>query len=1127
MTTTSPLEREAARLDSLKQSNILDTLPEPDFDDLTLLAAAICQTPIALVSLIDRDRQWFKSKVGIEIDETRREHAFCQHAIGGEEVFIVPDATADRRFADNPMVTGELGIRFYAGAPLINKQGHALGTLCVIDRTARTLSDEQIAALKVLARSTIAQIELRQKLSELERTAQAKEQAEKDLLCSRKDYAGLFRGQRVETRRLTILYLLALSTVALLALLSFVLIHQRALLKESADARIINVAGRQRMLSQRLTKAGLAAQSAETPEGKQLLLEEAAQALAEWEHAHHGLQRGDSKLELNGANSQEVELIFARLEPHFLEMQTAAKEIIGDRGAAVSEDQTAPSATDRLLRAESRFLPIMELIVGHYEQEASNRVNYVLQLETVSLMLLLVLLAEAVFIFRPATRRISRTITELLDVQNRLGRSEERYRELVDSSLGLICTHDLDGRLLSVNPAAARSLGYEPTEMTGNCLKDFLAPSARKMFADYLRQMRKTGAYNGLMHVCTKSGETRVWTCSNVYLEEAGKAPYILGHAQDITERKRMERELETARDQALESVRHKSEFLANMSHEIRTPMNGVIGMTGLLLDSALDREQRKFAEAIRASGENLLRIINDILDFSKVEAGKLEFEMLDFDLRDTIGSTIELFADTAREKENQLILFVSRDAPFALKGDAGRLRQILTNLIGNALKFTKHGEVVVRAATERETDHTVRLRFTVSDTGIGISEESQSKLFQSFSQADASTTRRFGGTGLGLVISQRLIEMMNGEIGFESQPGAGSTFWFTAEFEKQTASAAAVSPPIAASANIKNLREILNGNEGRKTNGNQRGLQISTVDASAANLTILIAPRAARRRILVVEDNPINQTVAKKQLENLGYRADVAANGFEALEAIGKMPYDLVLMDCQMPEMDGYEATAAIRAQEKSRDAKTDECALNSPANSCARLPVIAMTAHAIDGERERCLAAGMDDYISKPVNKKALGETIERWMDATQRQPVFERTAELQSTENNLPLIAESPVDRRTLEDLTLGDPEMLREIIGIYLEQTELQLIEMRRALDESDAAALYLVAHKAVGGSATCGMRAVVPAFRELEQMSKKRCLDRAETVLATAAQAFAEVSRQCREIAAETVCENQA
>jgi signal transduction histidine kinase/ActR/RegA family two-component response regulator len=434
----------------------------------------------------------------------------------------------------------------------------------------------------------------------------------------------------------------------------------------------------------------------------------------------------------------------------------------------------------------------------------------------------------------------------------------------------------------------------------------------------------------------------------NITARKAGEQR-LMDNAQELEQKNE---ELERALTAAREATRMKSRFLANMSHEIRTPMNGVLGMTDFLLGTGLTPEQQEYAESIKRSADSLLALINDILDLSRIEAGKLRLDQVAFALESTIAETTSMFALQARAKGLEFRSTIGPDFPEAVVGDPGRLRQVLTNLLANAIKFTEQGTVELTAEIAGEMGDAIRLKFTVNDSGIGIPPDEQGRLFDTFTQVDESNTRKYGGTGLGLAISKQLVELLGGEIGLESEAGKGSKFWFTAAFGKSAKLAAKAPSRPAPAARLTALKSQTG--TAQPTEG---ATQTPTQPSSALT---------ASMRILLAEDNEINQRITLRLLQKLGLAADAVVNGREAVEALERRKYDLVLMDCQMPDMDGFEATAVIRSREGASRHQT----------------ICALTANAMDGDRERCLAAGMDDYISKPVGLEKLRQALDRWI-------------------------------------------------------------------------------------------------------------------------------------------------
>ena len=685
---------------------------------------------------------------------------------------------------------------------------------------------------------------------------------------------------------------------------------------------------------------------------------------------------------------------------------------------------------------------------------------------------------------------------------------------------------------------------------------------------------------------------------------------HVRGYAVDLTDIHRAKEALYasaeelTAQNQRLDlalqeaqaATKTKAAFLATISHELRTPMNGVIGMTSLLMDTALAPEQRSYADTIRQCGEALLQLINDVLECSKIEAGKLELESIDFHLRATMDDVLKQFAERAESKGLELTGLIHAAVPTGLRGDPGRLRQVLTNLVGNAIKFTDHGDVTLQVYLEEDADGEALLRFDITDSGIGITPETQAKLFKPFVQADSTMTRRYGGTGLGLSISKQLVELMGGRMGVTSVPDHGSTFWCTARFAKQASSEMAILPmadlqgrrilivddnesnrlilhhlvsgwgmrdvsavdadsavariedaarrgtpfdcaivdvvmprkdglqlaaelqrlPCAATVRLIVMTSLLQrghaerartvGAKGYLTKPVRHdelrdclrtvlGMTLTPVDTAAAgtapNSPLItrhtLAEHAERRRILVVEDNSVNQKLAVRMLEKLGYRPDVVENGQEALAALETGAYDAVLMDCQMPVMDGFEATASIRTNEAAGTRYVPD----------GHLPIIAVTANAMQGDRERCLAAGMDAYLAKPFKLDDIRTTLSRWLMTPSSEAAAVGTAHA----------AGPATERRVIFDSTQilqnigGDHELLVQLIELFLDRHGEIMSAIRQALSQGDAVTVERAAHTLKGTAGNLCAAEVAQAAGQLEAVGHLGTLHDAPSVYA--------------------------
>jgi two-component system sensor histidine kinase/response regulator len=794
-------------------------------------------------------------------------------------------------------------------------------------------------------------------------------------------------------------------------------------------------------------------------------------------------------------------------------------------------------------------------------------------------------------------------ITDLKRAQEAVGQSEERYRRLFEDAP--VAYHEItrEGIVQRVNLAECVLLGFTAADMLGRPVWQFLAPAERDRYREAV--LRKTSAEEPLVphpleYVRRGGSRLTVEIHENLIREADGTIVGMRCALLDITERRRAEQETQRAIEAAEAASRAKSEFVANMSHEIRTPLNGIIGMTELTLGTDLTAEQKEYLAAVKTSADALLTVINDILDFSKIEAGRLQLDPAEFDLRDALGDALGVLALRAQQKGLELAYQVAPDAPERLVADSGRLRQVVINLVGNAIKFTDRGEVVVRVKAEGKPAAQVSLHFSVTDTGIGIPVEKQLLIFEAFQQADTSTTRKFGGTGLGLTISSRLVDLMGGKIWVESEPGKGSTFHFTALCgvpQEASARPARIEhlqglPVLVVEDNAtsrKILEEILAGwqmkpaaadgaesalaalsrassqgqpfrlvlidsalMDGALINPKATGVdgfalaeQIRRRPELGSPQLLLLAPagpagdrarraelpyitkpvrhaklleallaatgvsgsqavaaplrhasRPSRLRVLLAEDNPINQMLSRNLLEKRGHGVVVVGTGREAVDAVQRESFDLVLMDVQMPDMGGFEATAKIREWER---------------NSGGHIPIVAMTAHAMQGDRDRCLEAGMDSYVSKPIDVETLFRAIEvvvpapaapaPWPEAAALRPVEPKSIGLEYGRKSAGQNGAVPLDQEGLLARVDGNKRLMRDLAKLFLAECPKFLSRIERAVAEHDSHGLAFAAHTLKGSLSNLAARPASDVALQLEKMALQGNLNNAAEVYA--------------------------
>ena len=1085
---------ELERIKCLMECRVLDTSPEQVFDNLTSLAARLCDAPIALVSLVDTERQWFKSTVGIDARETHRDSAFCAHAILGEGPLIVTDTTADPRTMDNPLVLGPPHIRFYAGIPLRTKEGYALGTLCVIDTRSRGITPAQLTDLQSLALQVSSQLELRRLNGILSQSQNQLHEMHTRLTEISSQVPGVVYQFELHpdghscfpyaSEGIRKIYRVAPEDVRHDASAVFRILHPddydevvesirisaRDLTPWRHEYRVRFPDGDVRWLR------GNAIPTLRDDGSIQwhgFITDETNDRLARNEamlvrSRMQAVVEGSTQLSIIATDLNGIITVFNSGAERLLGYAT--EEMVGQQTLEIIHVRSEVEARSQELTQEYGY-PVagFETFVHRARLGGHGETDWTYIRKDGSQL--------AVHLIVTAMRDEHGDITGFVGVAadvTRTRRTEESLRferERLDMALtgGALGTWDwniqtgeeiwdarfadlMGERLPDLIPSFAEfSSRVHPEDM----------PTVQMSVREHFEGL--TPIYSAEFRIRRKNGDWR-WVQAQGRLMQRdpnGSPLRMLGTMADISARKKIEEELVAARVMADTANRSKSEFLANMSHEIRTPLTSILGYADRISGHDLsDSEIAESVATIKNSGSHLLTIINDVLDLSKIEADRMTVERIKLSPSQLIHEVISVLQPAAQKKGIELHVRSIGAIPKQIVSDPVRIRQILMNLVGNAVKFTERGSVCLTTQIVADSpDGNIRMMFEVRDTGIGMTMEQLGKIFQPFMQADASTTRQFGGSGLGLTICSRMAKILDGEIVAESEFGVGSTFKVT-----------------VATGPLDDV-EMLES--------------LSVVERKSGHIVRSHKNKTLHGRILLAEDNPVNRKLFERILRDAGATVDLAENGQIAVQktVAAFMPqpnsdcsppgYDLILMDMQMPVLDGYGATRQLRELRYQG-------------------PIVALTAHALTDDRKKCMSFGCDDFITKPIDRDLLIDTCHDWIEYRRMDRCH--LENLARSSSNVSL-NRSGINRAALLDVISGDIDLMDELMTLFLSNATELLDEIRQAIVSENCDAIQHAAHSLKGTVGTFAAKDALQAAREVEDTASKNNLEGARAAFA--------------------------